>query len=107
MEGLSCVVEMVLSRNGSSPKLRVKTSDSSVLFVVHAWFHCEHLEAMDKVSAVAKRSHGSEVCALPFCVMLKTLGSEMERGCSSKWNSEGNLNFPSLFLSEGNLNQDE
>lgn len=102
MKVLSCMVEMVFSRNGSSPKLRVKTFDSSVLFVVHEWFHCEHLEA-DKGSAVAKRSHGSEVCALPFCVMLKTLRSEVERGCSSRWY----LCLSGIFLSEGNLNHDE
>lgn len=71
MEGLSCMVEMVLSRNGSSPKLRIKTSESSVIFVAHKWFRCEHLEGMYRVLAVAKRSHGSEMCALLFCVMLK------------------------------------
>lgn len=48
------MVEMALSRNSSSPKLRVKTCDSSVIFVAHKWFHCEHLEGTCKVSAVAK-----------------------------------------------------
>lgn len=97
------MVEMVLSRNSSSPKLRVKTCDSSVIFVAHKWFHCEHLEGTCKVSAVAKRSHGSEVCMLPFCVTLKTSASGVERGCSSMWYSW----LSGIFLSEGNLNQYE
>lgn len=86
------MVEMVLSRNGSSPKLRVKTSDSSVVFVGHEWFHCEHWEG--------KHSHGSKECALPLCVMLEISASEAERGCSSKVY----LRLSGIFLSEGNLN---
>lgn len=103
LEGLSCMVGMVLSTNGSSPRPKVKTSDSTVIFVAHEWFHCEHLEGMCKVSAVVKRSHGSKVCALPFRVMLKTSASEVERGYSSKWYSC----LSGIFLSEGNLNQYE